>query len=394
MPNFVSPGGMAGNAIEQFLMQRAMLERQQQLDALMRQKQEEDTSLRTGDLALRQSQELRQADAQKQAAADLEKERQFRRANTISDNALPGDTVDDATRQLLEGQGFGGQLKKVPGIMSQGPMLEDMSEANGQIPTYGVTQQPDNVTMRGGSKYMAARTAADERSTAAEASRQAADERAAQERDLRRDLAADQNSLRRDLGGATAAGAAETRGLRNDLLRTQVDAATQKRTDADAATARARQNAVKASSDTVDVIKQLADIGPDGKLTLKSGTESLFGARNPLAQYYGEGANAKSALDRLKSRVVLDLISEMKQQSKTGATGFGAMNERELGTLESGASQLGHSMMTDEAALAELQRIYDVAHQGMQGGSSAVSGGAGVEDWVRDPKTGKLVRAK
>jgi hypothetical protein len=34
---------------------------------------------------------------------------------------------------------------------------------------------------------------------------------------------------------------------------------------------------------------------------------------------------AKAAFDNLKARLVIDLIAEMKSQSKTGATGFGQL---------------------------------------------------------------------
>lgn len=170
---FTSGGAEASNAIQKFLMERAVQQRQAQLDALDKQKQQQDEARMADDLKLRQQQEQRVAEQQKATLADAENQRQFSRANTIAENALPGDAVDASTQQLLQGQGFGGQLKKIPGVVSQGAQLG--TDENG-VPQYDVSQTPDSVQMRGGSKYMAARTAADERAaqaTQAETDREA-----------------------------------------------------------------------------------------------------------------------------------------------------------------------------------------------------------------------------
>jgi hypothetical protein len=370
---FTSPGALAGNAIQQFLMQREMAQRQAMLDQIAAQTQAEEQKRATAELELRTGQERRMADAQKAQIDDLANQREFGRATTIAENAMPHDPADEQTRALLERQGYGGQVNKVPGIVA--PLL-------GSSPQSDAIIQPDGYEMRGGSKYLAARTAAEEKAAQAEATRTAADERASQDRDLRRDLA-----------GVQSAGAAETRGLRNDLLKTQVDAAHQKQVEAGEVKQRNRSNAVRTAQETVDVIKQLADVGPDGTVTLKPGAANLFGMRMPGASFVpgSETATARGALDRLKSRTVVDLLNEMKQQSRTGATGFGAMNERELGILESGASQLGHSLISDESAANEIKRIYDIANRVLQGDSGGESGDG--DGWITLPN-GVRIREK
>lgn len=159
--------------------------------------------------------------------------------------------------------------------------------------------------------------------------------------------------------------------LRADMLRQQMADAAQKKD-------LARTSAVAASQDTIDVIKQLADIDPaTGQLALKSATQNLYGLRNPIAQYIpgSETATAKGALDRLKGKAIIDLIQEMKAQSRTGATGFGQLSGRELSVLENAATQLSSANISDEAARTELQRIYDIANQAAGGGRGTGAGG-------------------
>jgi hypothetical protein len=387
--DFVSPGAMAGGALQAFLVQRALAERQAMMDKLAAERQKADIGLRSGDLNLRQQQEARIAEAQAQQQKDLEQEREFRRASTISENALPGDPIGDDTRAVLERQGYGGTMRTLPaqpasegyGVLES---LEQPAPGTGVLaktPPPGILQpaQPERTIARGGSKYLAARTAAEERAAQAAETEAGRNERAQAEEAGRNERAEAQRRLSELIARMHAGNSAETTELRNELLRIQSAMASDKLETTRTERTKAEERAKQASGATVDVIKELADVGPDGKLQLKPGAANLFGVRNPLAEWIpgSETATAKAALERLKSRVALDLIAEMKSQSRTGATGFGAMNERELALLEHGASQLGSSRMSREAALAELQRIYDVAHRTMQGATPTTGGGGG-----------------
>ena len=74
--------------------------------------------------------------------------------------------------------------------------------------------------------------------------------------------------------------------------------------------------------------------------------------RIPLTPGY---SGAKS-FERLKSMLVIELIGEMKNQSRTGATGFGQLSRAELQVLENSAGKLDRSQ-DPEVLRTELVRI-------------------------------------
>jgi hypothetical protein len=110
---------------------------------------------------------------------------------------------------------------------------------------------------------------------------------------------------------------------------------------------------------TLEAIGELGTIGEDGTVTLKDATQGLFGLRIPgLGLIPGtERANAAASLERLKSQAIVGLMNEMKAQSRTGATGFGALNKEELVVLQTGATKLSSSAISDQSAAEELSRI-------------------------------------
>lgn len=384
--NFQSTGGNAGNAIQAFLMQREQENQAQMRQRFLEEQQAEELRQREEQIQLQRQQEERIGKDSEANRNALENQRQFGRATTIAENALPDDAVDDATRKLLEAQGFGGQVKRTPGIVVQGPQIDEQDG----VPIYDVNAQPDSYKMRGGSKYLSARAAEDARAAQAKETEAGRNERADSDREMRLLIA--------QMSASSNAG---QRALADELKRVQIDRERgkleddqTKRDDVAEKATLAKTNAQRTSQDTIDVIKQLADIDEQGNLTLKPGTANLFGAQNPLARMVpGSDTNtAKGALGRLRSRVLIDLLNEMKNQSRTGATGFGSMNPQEFGALESGASQLGSPMISDESALAELKRIYDVAKRAHDGAATPATGGGGAAGPVEyDYVNGKLV---
>jgi hypothetical protein len=92
---------------------------------------------------------------------------------------------------------------------------------------------------------------------------------------------------------------------------------------------------------------------------LTSDVNAAVGANRLLPMYKLPGSRARigeKTINNLKANLVLQTIAEMKAQSKTGATGFGALNLKELGVLEDAASKLDPGLPVD-AFEAELKRI-------------------------------------
>lgn len=71
------------------------------------------------------------------------------------------------------------------------------------------------------------------------------------------------------------------------------------------------------------------------------------------------GYSGSAKIDRLAGRQVLDLIEEMKSQSRTGATGFGQMNRDELRLLVNSASLLNNKFLDEETYRGALKDVRD-----------------------------------
>lgn len=72
-----------------------------------------------------------------------------------------------------------------------------------------------------------------------------------------------------------------------------------------------------------------------------------------------QGREGSGKIARLAGRQVLDLINEMKAQSRTGATGFGQMNLKELELLQNSATMLSDNWQDDAVAQQALKEIKD-----------------------------------
>ena len=102
----------------------------------------------------------------------------------------------------------------------------------------------------------------------------------------------------------------------------------------------------------LDKIKKAADIIRDGNLStgLGSGAAELF---------RGSSANdLKSALTSIKSSLAIDKIIELKQSSKSGSTGFGALNLEELKALQSDIANLDQTQSAS-SLINGLNSVYN-----------------------------------
>lgn len=335
-PRFVSPGAMGGNAIEKFLVERELMQRKQQEEVFRQQQIQEQAQHQAAQLQLQQQQEQRVAAAQKLQEADMERQRGFQRASTIAQTALPGDVVDDPTASLLREQGFGSQMQQ--GQPTQGPLLGE--DASG-VPQYQVT--PGVLQMRGGSQYMNAQAQREAATSTATANRTAADERAAADRATRESIAA-----------AAAGGQAETRGLRNQLTQIQIDREKEKVDAATAAKQAKSDAAVQYGNEIASLVDELLDSSGNLKPELAHVVGPISGR---TGAWTGDQQTALEKINRLVGLLDINKLREMKSQSATGASGFGALSEKELGILESAGSTLRNRLQGEGNYASELARI-------------------------------------
>ena len=159
----------------------------------------------------------------------------------------------------------------------------------------------------------------------------------------------------------------ETIGLRNDLLRQQIDEKKIKAEDLQKTKDLSKRAAEQAAQGTVDTVSNLLTIDPQtGNVTgLAPGTSNLFGARVPFLSSVGgtKTATVNAYLDRLTAERIVELIGEMKSQSRTGATGFGPLAVAELKVLQDASTVLSQRNISDDAALKELTKIYNIARK-------------------------------
>lgn len=101
-----------------------------------------------------------------------------------------------------------------------------------------------------------------------------------------------------------------------------------------------------------------------------------------VAQYLpgSESATTNSRINQLAAEKIINLMSEMKRQSRTGATGFGQLSEKELQLLQNASTKLNNRNIRPEEATAELDKL-SAQIQRMQG---IIGGGAGsnADEWV------------
>jgi hypothetical protein len=143
---------------------------------------------------------------------------------------------------------------------------------------------------------------------------------------------------------------------------------------------RQRNSLLTQADSTLNELDRLLVKGADGEYRLAPSLSQIVGGSRlggGLKRYVPgtPEADADVALDRVKSRLVVDLISEMKSQSATGATGFGQLSDKERLILESAAGRLS-ARQSDEAlrdALVEIRTLTEKAR------NEAASGGAPIQ---------------
>ena len=157
----------------------------------------------------------------------------------------------------------------------------------------------------------------------------------------------------------------ETTGDWRDSPFTAASTGTRKATENAQKQLQQQQALQQRAKDTIDTIDELFEenkgIDPKtGERTqLASDTKRIIGAsRIGMAQYRpGSSERTKEdTIQQIKNKLVIDLISEMKSQSRTGATGMGNMSDRDIRVLENSVAKLD-PWMNEEDFRRELMKI-------------------------------------
>ncbi len=348
MPDFLTGAGGGASALEQILARKKADAQQQFLDQITLQNQK-----------IAMDRNAREDELQRQAAKDLEYNREDQRASRSAEAALPGE-VDPLTAELWRKHGYGTMLenKEVPGQL----------QAQGETPD---TRDPNKIITytQGGSKYQSAREAAKERAAQAEAI--AADHAASQKEQFDRDAA-----LRRELQNNTIQG-------ENDrakaALQARVDAADEKKAE----TEKENQNRIEGvkndAAGTLDILNRIID----EKGNLQSGVSGVVGPTNILTRYPDwwlnnvSGGDQMRNIEQLKSRLTLGLIDQMKAASKTGSIGFRLTNQ-DVQILQNAAANLNRAQSEQQFAetLKSVRETLNKVIQSSTGQPRVDSGGS------------------
>jgi hypothetical protein len=334
--NFVSPGAAAGNAIEQFLVQRAIEERQRRMDELAAQNTRADNARADEQVQLQRENQQRMASAQDDAA-------RLTKAQAAAGSLGIGGRIasEDPNAGLI--------AQYLPGVLDQDMTLASRHMTGAGIPgvmarTEDIAPQPTGMMVSRGTaqqKQAADAIAARDREQAAAQAARAAEGEAS--RQAAADRARDSNDTRMTIAGVAASGKAETQGLRNQLLQQQIDEKAAKDTAAADAKKAAETEAQTRTQGAYDIA---------GRLKSHPGLKSAYGAYE-MRGWTQEAQDAKSLRDQLVASLALPNLGALK----------GPMSDKDILFIKQLATRLGNSKISDQEAVTAI----DEAMQFLQG---------------------------
>jgi hypothetical protein len=352
--DFQSPGAAMGDAFVQALMQREAMRRQAALDELNRRETEAKMSQSQEQLELQRTQEARMRDAEARQTRADEDDWAYRRTQMAGANEKL--TPDEQAR--LQRAGYGGRTdERLESRTAAMPIMPFAATS----PVTTPTSSEGGVFLRPGFQYEQAREAADERALLRGQQDEAAKVRAAADAAARAERGAQHDEVLQGMNNSDN----QTRLLIAAMSgRQKEDAAAEKQAEKDRAIKANTAASIKMRDDVIYRVDQLLGVDPKTKkAALKPGVGSLYGSvQGSLPPVVGsflnpEAGNARAALDGLIALLDVDTIRTMKEQSRTGATGFGALSEKELNVLENAATTLRGRTMDEPSALKELIKI-------------------------------------
>lgn len=125
--------------------------------------------------------------------------------------------------------------------------------------------------------------------------------------------------------------------------------------DAKEKTAKARASQIQSMSDFADLVDKVAT---NPGLSGTTGVGQL-GHMVPGSSW----ADADADVQRIVASGALETMGKLKRESPTGATGFGALSEKELAILQNGFSSLANRNISPEKKKLELQRISQITRK-------------------------------
>lgn len=332
--DFHSGGAAATGALEQFLAEQENRKRQAMLDSITQQNAQSQQEDRVMNRSIQQQQLDALQESRQQAGEDRKTGLAFKIADTVPAGAPMSPELESA-------------LGPMAGAMthSEGGVLP-VGEGPTETKTFTGTQKGAEFQSAQEAKVEAAQAKAEEQRQAAEEKATAAKAAADQNEGLRRDIATGNNNTALAIAGMNQAG-------RKDALATKA-AEGQQKTDL------ARKAQVDGANDTLNALAALHDPTDPSKLSPQmSSIVGAWGGKLPsgLTIPGSDIANAKSRLAEVRSRLDVGLLNELKNQSRTGATGFGQLSANELKIIEAASGRLDTAQSPEQfmSALHDIE---------------------------------------
>jgi len=132
----------------------------------------------------------------------------------------------------------------------------------------------------------------------------------------------------------------------------------------------AAENVVNSATDFLATIQKV-----------KAGSK-YFGAAGPIPTLNPWGYERKeweANVNKLLSQKIVDLMNNMKQASRTGATGFGQLNKSELTLLQNASTALNKGL-SPEQALGYLGEMEKISQRLIKHGSKVMAGNSSTDN--------------
>jgi hypothetical protein len=395
--------GAGLNALSAGLMNLDEVLRQRKLDEMRQQQIQQQQAMEQQRIQLQAQSQAQEAAERKRQLDSVDQQQGMVRTQanlnqfTPQDQLTP-DVVADAQKYGLSGaiRTVGKGQTALPSTRFAGD-LSTLSQDPGAVEGMYRRQSPQERQLEDQQAEARQRMATDQqfRESQAAATRASQEEQKERDRQLREDTNRRDNETRRmhdESMGALRTQTAQTANsfrqqgldIQKERLEVTKGAAAEKANAVNEEKSKKQIQAVGGAQD----LKRLAD-----ELEAHPGFGRLFGffdSRTPNISNASRDAQAR--LDQLKSSLSIEKIMEMKAQSRTGATGFGQLSERELDVLQNAAGRLQQSQTEEAARLAlkEIKRAMDTVIQ-RNGGGQAESGGGGTIPKVGEMYNGKRV---